>query len=44
MIVDDNYKNAGRKRESILNKDYKYIGISSKLFGKAFIAYFTFSK
>ena len=44
MIVDDNYKNAGRKRESILNKEYKYIGISSKLFGKAFIAYFTFSK
>jgi hypothetical protein len=44
MIVDDNYKNAGRKRESILNKDYKYIGISSKFFGKAFIAYFAFSK
>jgi hypothetical protein len=44
MIVDDNFKNAGKKRESILNKEYKYIGISSKFFGKNFIAYFAFSK
>ena len=44
MIVDDGKKNLGRKRNSILNKDFKYIGISSKFVGKTFIAYFTFSK
>lgn len=44
MVVDDNAKNTGRKRNAILNKDFKYIGISSKFVGKTFIAYFTFSK
>ena len=44
MIVDDGEKNVGRKRNSILNKNFKYIGISSKFIGKTFIAYFTFSK
>ena len=43
MIVDDSGKNPGRKRKAVLNKDYKYIGINSKFFGKTFIAYFTFS-
>ena len=43
MIVDDGEKNVGRKRNSILNKNYKYIGISSKFIGKNFISYFTFS-
>ena len=44
MIVDDGEKNAGRKRNSVLNKNFKYIGINSKFIGKTFIAYFTFSK
>ena len=44
MIVDDGEKNAGRKRNAVLNNNFKYIGISSKFIGKTFIAYFTFSK
>ena len=44
MIVDDSAKNPGKKRQAVLNPDYKYIGISSKFIGKTFIAYFTFSK
>lgn len=43
MIVDDNGKNAGKKREAVLNKNFKYIGISSKFIGKTFVAYFAFS-
>ena len=43
MIVDDGEKNAGRKRNAVLNKNFKYIGINSKFIGKTFIAYFTFS-
>jgi hypothetical protein len=43
MIVDDNSKNPGKKRQAVLNKNFKYIGISSKFIGKTFIAYFTFS-
>ena len=44
MIVDDKPKNAGKKRQALLNPEYKYIGINSKFIGKTFIAYFTFSK
>ena len=44
MIVDDGEKNPGKKRNAVLNKDFKYIGINSKFIGKTFIAYFTFSK
>ena len=44
MIVDDSEKNPGKKRNAVLNKDFKYIGISSKFIGKTFVAYFTFSK
>ena len=43
MIVDDNSKNPGKKRQAVLNKNFKYIGISSKFVGRTFIAYFTFS-
>ena len=39
MIVDDSEKNPGKKRQAVLNKDFKYIGISSKFIGKTFIAY-----
>ena len=41
MIVDDNGKKAGFKRRSILNPEYKYIGISSKMIGNNFICYIT---
>ena len=44
MIVDDTNKNAGKKRKALLNKDLKYIGVSSKFIGKTFVAYFSFSK
>ena len=44
MIVDDSEKNPGKKRQAVLNKEFKYIGISSKFLGKHFIAYFAFSK
>ena len=43
MIVDDSPKNPGKKRQAILNKNFKYIGINSRFVGKTFIAYFTFS-
>ena len=44
MIVDDSEKNPGKKRQAVLSKEFKYIGISSKFIGKTFIAYFAFSK
>ena len=44
MIVDDTNKNAGKKRMALLNKDIKYVGVSSKFIGKTFIAYLAFSK
>ena len=44
MMVDDTNKNAGKKRMALLNKDLKYIGVTSKFIGKTFIAYFSFSK
>ena len=44
MVVDDNAKNTGRKRNAILNKDFKYIGINIHFVGKTFLAYFAFSK
>ena len=44
MVVDDTGKNPGKKRKAVLNKDFKYIGISSTFIGKTFIAYFSFSK
>lgn len=44
MVVDDNGKNAGKKRMTLLNKDFKYIGVNCKFIGKSFIAYLGFSK
>ena len=44
MIVDDSGKNPGKKRQAVLNKDFKFIGINSTFIGKTFIAYFSFSK
>lgn len=44
IIIDDSKNNAGRKRDVVLNKDYKYIAITSSKIGKTFCAYFSFSK
>ena len=44
MIVDDNESSEKRKRNTLLNKEYKYIGIDSKFFNKNFYAHFSFSK
>ena len=44
MVVDDSGKNAGKKREIILSKDYKNIGIACTMVKKTFCAYYTFSK
>ena len=44
IIVDDSTKNAGKKRASILNSEFRYIGISSCLQGNTFCAYYTLSK
>ena len=44
MIVDDTTKDAGKKRLALLNKDLKYVGVTSKFIGKNFIAYFALSK
>ena len=44
MVVDDSVKNPGRKRQAILNKDFKYVGINSHFIGRTFVAYFAFSK
>jgi len=44
MVVDDNKKNQGKKREAILNENFKYIGINCTIIDKVFVAFFTFSK
>ena len=44
MVVDDSKIKAGRKRNALLNKDFKYIGVNSKFIGNTFAAYFSFSK
>ena len=44
MIVDDNERKARKKRKTLLNKDFKYIGVNCKFIGRTFIAYFGFSK
>jgi len=44
MIVDDTNKYAGKKRMTLLDKDLKYVGVTSKFIGKTFIAHFAFSK
>ena len=44
MIVDDNSKNTSKKRDTLLNKDFRYIGINSTFIGKTFVAHFSFSR
>ena len=43
MIVDDNGKNSGKKRASVFNPRYKYIGINFTYVDNFFIAYYSFS-
>ncbi len=38
-VVDDSGKNNGKKRKDILNKDNKYIGISTVRIGRSFACY-----
>ena len=44
MIVDDNSKLTSKKRDTLLNRDFKYIGVNSKFIGKNFVAHFSFSR
>ena len=44
MIVDDNESSEKKKRNAILNKEFKYIGIDSKFIDNKFVLYFAFSK
>ena len=44
MIVDDNSKNMSKKRNTLLNKNFKYIGVCSKFIGKNFVAHLSFSR
>ena len=44
MIVDDNSSIEKKKRNALLNKDFKYIGIDSKFIDNKFLAHFSFSK
>lgn len=44
MIIDDTWDNSYVRRNAILNKDYKYIGINSQIIDKKFISIFSFSK
>ena len=39
MVVDDTGKKAGFKRRNLLNPDYKYISINSKMINNKFVCY-----
>ena len=44
MIVGDYANTENKKRNALLNPEYKYIAVNSKFLGNTFLAYFTFSK
>ena len=44
MIIGDNKYSQNKKRNALLNPDYKYIAVNSKFIGDKFVSYFTFSK
>lgn len=44
LIVDDSANAPGKKRNAILNPQFRRIGIDSKFLGKVFISHFSFSK
>ena len=43
MVVDDSDKKPGNKRKDLLNPNYQFIGISSKMINKSFVCYITLS-
>ena len=44
LIVDDIGANSGKRKDIILRKDIKYVGISAGNVGGSFVAYFAFSR
>lgn len=44
MIIGDNKNSQNKKRNALLNPNYKYIAVNSKFIGDKFVSYFTFSK
>ena len=44
MIVGDYKDTRNKKRNALLNPNYKYIAVNSKFIGDLFISYYTFSK
>ncbi len=44
MIVGDSKNAENKKRNAILNPEYKYISVNSKFIGDSFLAYYSFSK
>lgn len=44
MIVDDSEKYPGKKRKTLLNKNFSKIAISHRFYNKNFVAYLCFSK
>ena len=44
LIVDDSVNSPGKKRNAILNPEFRKIGIISGFIGKTFISHFSFSK
>ena len=44
LIVDDSANNPGKKRNAILNPDFKKIGIDNRFLGSVFVSHFSFSK
>lgn len=44
MIIGDYNNTQNKKRNAILNREYKYIAVNSRFLGDLFIAYYTFSK
>ena len=43
-LMLDNKNSQNKKRNALLNPDYKYIAVNSKFIGDKFVSYFTFSK
>ena len=44
LIVDDSVNSPGKKRNAILNPEFRKIGIDSTFLGNIFISHFSFSK
>ena len=44
LIVDDSVNSPGKKRNAILNPEFRKIGIDSRFIGSLFVSHFSFSK